>query len=116
MWNEQIRRMCRLMLTAISLIASGCATQESVDSLEKRVAALEEKQKAKATEDQDRQSKLENCVKIDADAAYWEYIRLNGNPAAGKPGAYTAPQYVWANAENAKKEKIEECKLLYGPR
>ena len=94
----------------------GCATEESVQSLEKRVTALEEKQKDKATADQDRQSKLENCINIDAHEAYWSYIRLNGKEVAGKPGVYTAAAFQWNEAEKRNKDKIEECKLLYGPR
>jgi hypothetical protein len=95
---------------------SGCAKQESFDSLEKRVTALEEKQKSKETEAKDRQSKLEKCVTVDADEAYWTYVRLNGKAVAGQPGVYTAPQYVWNSADRQKKDKMEECKLLYGPR
>ncbi|MGA3136686.1 MAG: hypothetical protein ABSC88_11900 [Terracidiphilus sp.] len=110
-------------LTVLSALVIGCASQDSVQSLENRVAALEEKQKAledkqkaKEAADQERQDKLEECVKIDADDVYWTYIRLNGKPVANKPGTYTAPQYQWDQAEKQKRDKIEECKLLYGPR
>jgi hypothetical protein len=75
-----------------------------------------DKQKANAIEDQDRQSKLENCVTVDADDVYWNYIRLNGRPVAGKPGEYTAAMVQWGKAEKQRRDNIEECKLLYGPR
>jgi hypothetical protein len=106
-----------ILFVSVALVCPiGCATQESVQSLERRVAALEEKQKDKAAADQDRQSKLKNCIKVDADEEYWGYIRLNRKEVAGKPGRYTAPMYDWNEAEKKKKGKIEECKLLYGPR
>jgi ribosomal protein L9 len=44
---------------------SGCATRDSVENLEKRVTALEQKQQAKESESKDRQSKLEqNSVSL----------------------------------------------------
>lgn len=116
MWTMRRRKLGFLMVTSLALTAMGCATEDSVQSLEKRVAALEEKQKAKATEDQDRQSKLENCVTVDANDAYWNYIQLNGKPVAGRPGVYTAALVQWDQAEKRKRDKIEECKLLYEPR
>jgi hypothetical protein len=96
---------------------SGCGTEERVVNLEKRLAAVEEKQRAsedaqKAKED--RQSKLEAFIDIDADLEYWNYIKLNGKPVPGKPGIYTAPTYQWDEAQKRKKEKVEECKVLYG--
>lgn len=94
----------------------GCATQESVDALDKRVTALEQRQKTEDAVNQERQKNLESCVNVDAGVEYWNYIQLNGKPVTGKPGEYTAPQYVWDQAENRKKEKVGECKLLYGPR
>lgn len=109
-----------ILLTAVLMIFAGsstsCATQDRVDALAKRVAALEEKQKAKETEAADRQTKLENCVNTEADRAYWNYVKLNGTPLTGKPGTYRASQYVLADAAKQKRDKLEECKLLYGPR
>jgi 3-phenylpropionate/cinnamic acid dioxygenase small subunit len=103
-------------ISALFLIPLGCATQDQADGLEKRVAALEQKEKAKATADQDRQSKLESCVNVDADQEYWTYIRLNGKAVLGKPGQYTAFTSDWNEAARRKKDKIDECKLMYGPR
>lgn len=77
-------------------------------------ALVEQKQKAKETAEATRQTDLETCVNVDADQAYWEYVKLNGKAVAGEPGVYTAPQFVWDRAEKEKKDKIEECKLLYG--
>ena len=97
--------------------------EDDQKSLEKRVSALEEKQKAideqqrtREQADRGRQEKLETCVEVDADEVYWNYIKLNGKPVAGKPGTYNAPQYVFDHAEKMKRDKVDECKLLYGPR
>jgi len=116
MWTKRYVAICSLLLIGLTQLATGCATQQSVQDLEKRVTALEEKEKAKATEDKDRQSKLEECVNVEADQSYWEYVRLNGKAVAGKPGTYTAPVFVWDAAEKQKRDKVEECKLLYGSR
>lgn len=113
-----ISRSCfSVMIVAVFCSLSlGCATQESVQELDKRVTALEQKQKAKDAAIESRQTLLETCVNIDGDQVYWNYVKLNGKPVANKPGVYTAPQYVWNEAEKQKKEKVDECKLLYGPR
>lgn len=112
-----------LLLLAGFWGAVGCATEDDQKNLEKRVAVLEEKQKASDEErrgreqaEHYRQEKLEGCVEIDADTVYWNYIKLNGKAVAGKPGMYTAAQYHWDQAEKMKRDKVEECKLLYGPR
>lgn len=98
------------------LFLPGCASEEKLQNLEKRVAALEQKQKESEKENSERQQKLENCVKNEADEAYWGYIRLNGAPVPNQPGTYRAPQFQWQEAARRKRDKIEECKLLYGPR
>ena len=110
-----------LLLILVALVWSGCASQERVGNLEKRLAELEEKQRAfeatqraKASDDEDRQRKLEACINIDADLEYWNYIKLNGKPIPGKPDTYTAATYQWDQAAKQKKEKVEECKVLYG--
>jgi chromosome segregation ATPase len=112
------RRQCLLFVVAVLVLICfvGCATEESVQNLEKRLNALEQKQKATETAATERQQKLENCVKKDADEAYWSYIRLNGTAVPNEPGTYRAPQYQWQEAARRKRDKIEECKLLYGPR
>ena len=55
-------------------------------------------------------------MNVDAEAVYWTYIRLNGTAVPGKPGEYQASHYAWTNAAKMKSDKLEECKLLYGPR
>lgn len=105
-----------LCLTVLSILPLGCASQDSVQALEKRVAALEQKQADKAASDKERQSKLEDCINLDAEHEYWEYIRLNGKKVAGQTGVYKASQYDWSEATRKKKDKVEECRLLYGPR
>jgi hypothetical protein len=112
------------ILVALVLAGTvGCALQSDQNNLEKRVAALEVKQKAsderqKTRDDAQstRLEQLEGCVKYDADDVYWNYIKLNGTAVPGHPGQYRAPQSDWDHAERIKRDKIEECKLLYGPR
>src|SRR5712692_9012217 len=75
---------------------------------EKEVAE-EEKTKARAEQqDQEKQTKLEHCID-DADDVYWQHVKLNGQPVEGKPGTYTAPRYVWDDAEKKKKAIIDSC-------
>jgi hypothetical protein len=77
------------------------------------VKKLEAEKKASAQEDANRRQQLESCVTTDANEAYWSYVRLNGKLKSA--GTYFAPQYVWDEARRQKIDKIEECKLLYGP-
>ena len=58
---------------AVFMSTVGCATQEDLQRLEKRIAVLEEKQQAKENVDQSRQKNLENCVTVDAAEAYFGY-------------------------------------------
>ncbi len=114
--NDRTSWLLLSFSVVVILLTSGCATQDDEKALEKRVTAIEEKQRAKDNADSDRQDKLEHCVNIEADAVYWDYVKLNGKPVSGEPGTYTATQYHWDHAEKMKRDKVEECKLLYGPR
>lgn len=109
-------------LVVVSILAgylAGCALYTDEDALQKRVSELENKvnkleaeRNSQREEATDRRQKLESCVSVDADQAFWEYVRLNGTKKA--VDTYTAPQYVWDQARRRKLDKIEECKLLYG--
>jgi len=81
---------------------------------EKRAKAdTEERAKARAEEqDQEKQTKLEHCIE-GADDVYWQDVKLNGQPVEGKPGTYTAPRYVWDDAEKKKKAIIDACYKKY---
>src|ERR1035438_1897529 len=109
--------MKMLMVLASALLLIGCengAKDLRVQRLEARVDAVEKQLKAKNDADVDRQMKLEHCVNVDAHDAYWNHVEMNGKPISNKPGAYTAPGYVWDDAQKLRNSKIEECKILYG--
>ena len=48
---------------------------------------------------------------VDADQAYWSYMKLNGTKKGD--GSYWANAYTWDQARRVKMDKVEECKLLY---
>ena len=74
-----MRHFVALAVVGFTLLQMiGCASQASVNALRKRVAALEESQKARETESQQHREELENCVIVDAHDAYWDYVKLNG--------------------------------------
>jgi hypothetical protein len=83
-------RSLALLLTAAAVVgSSGCATywdheslQQRVGTLEDRVKKLEAETKAAEKVDAERHQKLENCVTVGADEAYWVYMRLNGTKKA----------------------------------
>jgi outer membrane murein-binding lipoprotein Lpp len=108
------------MLGLITLATlSGCALstdeealQKKVTELDERVKKLEAEKQAAAQIEASRRQRFETCISVDADEAYWAYMRINGTKKAGD--TYFAPQYVWDQARRQKMDKIEECKLLYG--
>jgi len=55
-----------------------------------------------------REIQLHTCVDK-AEAAYWTYLKLNGNEVTGKKGVYTAARRIWDSAAKAKNEALEEC-------
>src|ERR1700722_15825313 len=83
--GESMRHLI-LLLSAVATAAScGCALYTDQEALQKRVTDLEQQVKkleaekaATALEDSNRQQKLESCVTVDADQAYWSYMKLNG--------------------------------------
>jgi outer membrane murein-binding lipoprotein Lpp len=112
---------CLAFFLAVSGVIglSGCATywdheslQQRVGTLEDRVKKLEAEKNAAEKFDAERRQKLENCITVNADEAFWSYVRINGTKKG--EGTYFAPQYVWDQARRQKMDKIEECKLLYG--
>lgn len=90
----------------------GCDHDSRITSLEQRVLKLETDSHNKQVDDNDRHSKLEDCINIAADNAYWRYVEQNGKSMGN--GVYRAPDYVWNSAMKLKQQKIEECKILYG--
>jgi hypothetical protein len=110
-----------LIIFGLPVILSniGCASYKAqqdlrsrVQQLEKRVIKIEEQKETKAMLNSAREQLLETCILIDSEEEYWSYVRLNGKKIG--EGKYKAPTYIWDQARNRKRDKIEECKLLYG--
>jgi outer membrane murein-binding lipoprotein Lpp len=99
------------VLMSMCLVA--CVEPSRIDKVEGRLSALEDQSKKAKAETEQRRQQLEQCVKDEANDAYWSVIKLNAtyNP---KNGNWTGPSYAFDRAERAKRDKIEECKLLYG--
>jgi hypothetical protein len=76
-------------------------------------AKTEKAQKAAAEEDAEskRQTKVLDC-QVNADKEYWDYIKLNGKPVAGKLGTYSAPTSTWDQARKRKDDAYKECMAL----
>lgn len=105
--------MWRSMALSLVLLSGLVGCQDPrVDQLEQRVSDLERSSKAASAADAERRQKLENCVEVDADDAYWRYVHLNAKKGAND--TWYGPQYMWESARKVKLDKIEECKLLYG--
>ena len=95
------------------LFCCGCVDPARVDKIDARLSALEEQSKKAKADSEQRRQQLEQCVKDEADEAYWNIIRHN-TTYNSKTGTWSGPSYAFDRAERAKKDKIEECKLLYG--
>jgi hypothetical protein len=71
--------------------------------------------KAKEEAEKDAQarrwSETLNC-QVEADKAYWNYVKLNGQPVPGKDGVWTAAQSIWNEASKRKAESYNECMAL----
>ncbi len=78
---------------------------------DKREAQQEARSKAEI-EAAGNEAALDSCID-DAEDEYWSYIKLNGEPVAGKPGVYTAPQYIWDDAAKRKKAALDACYKRY---
>jgi hypothetical protein len=114
-----MRRLHFLLIAIAAAASCGCALYTDQEALQKRVAdlegqvkKLEAEKKESAQMDADRRQRLENCITTEANESYWAFVRLNGKMKS--EGTYSASQYVWDQARQRKKDKIEECKLLYG--
>lgn len=53
-------------------------------------------------------SEVRTDCNSEADAAYWDYVRLNATFDSAK-NAYTAQQYVWDQANEKKKTALDYC-------
>jgi DNA-binding protein H-NS len=110
--------MCamRLILTAAALLVFVGCNDTRVTILEQRLSQLEEKvRKVESEQSNKRESEsanreqLETCVQ-NATAAYNEDLIRNGTKNSK---GYSVPIPLMNQIENQKREKIDECKLLY---
>jgi hypothetical protein len=104
-----------VLLLATSM-CSGCQDAR-VDPLEKRVTHLEqsvEKLEAERNkrdkDDEDRRTKLENCV-AQANSEFQQNLVSNGTHS--RKGGYNVPVPVLNEMQKQKQSKMDECRLLY---
>lgn len=83
--------------------------RQKYEEQKKEKREKEEKEKVEA---ESRETQFQLCVDS-AEQEYWNYVKLNGKPVPGKLSTYTAPMYVWNEAEKKKKESLAECHRRY---
>jgi hypothetical protein len=77
--------------------------------LEKDKYEAEKKERAEREEQKKDNDILFGSCTVDADSAYWSYVKLNGKPVPGKAGTYSAPMHIWDAAEKRKSNALAEC-------
>jgi len=109
-------KLFSVLLLAMALGLSGCK-DDRVPPLEKRVSALEvqvktleDAQKAKVTADSTSETRFKQCV-TSADDDFTGAIRLNGTK--NRDGSYAVPTSSLEQMQRQKRDRLEECKLLY---
>jgi hypothetical protein len=97
-------------------MCAGCRDAR-VDSLEQRVTHLEQsvqqlqvERNKQDKDDEDRRTKLENCV-ADANAEFQRNLVSNGTRA--RNGSYNVAVPVLTEMQRQKQGKMDECRLLY---
>jgi hypothetical protein len=110
---RRLKHWIALGSIAYVTLCCACASQSSEETLKRRIAALEQKvanaeqnHKTRSEADESRRLSLEQCVTVEADQKYWDYVKLNGKPVPGKPGTYSAAMDIWRHAEELKRDKI----------
>jgi hypothetical protein len=113
-----------LLILAVPALAIGYyfaialpANQRAALEFEKQKYEAEKQDKSRKASDelianQSRKLEFDSCVE-EADLEYWNYVKLNGKPIAGKPGAYNAPVTVWEVADKRKINAVAECHRLH---
>jgi hypothetical protein len=109
-------------LVALLLFLSACdeyvspakAKDRKIAELEARLASMERQSKDEEKARSDRSYSFEVCI-LDADIAYWDYIRLNGRIArkTAEGNVYRAPSHIWAQASKDKENAIAICKATW---
>lgn len=107
-----------ILLIPVLAILFGCASEDKyeprITALEKRVAELESTKKKQAEDEVSRAADFKWCVTTEANRVFDQALRINASSRNGS--TYTVPVAAGENALRLKQAKIEECKLLYGPR
>ena len=114
--EELMARQWRSVGLVAVLSLAGCQDTRVIN-LEKRVDHLEqavhhlEADRARTVDDESaRRAKLETCV-AEANAEFQRNLVRNGTRA--RDGSYNVPVPVLAEMQRQKRDKIEECRLLY---
>ena len=84
--------------------------EKRVDHLEQAVHHLEADRARTVDDESARRAKLETCV-AEANAEFQRNLVRNGTRA--RDGSYNVPVPVLAEMQRQKRDKIEECRLLY---
>ena len=114
-----MRAFLLLVFLAGCDIAGGLAGGKGSDrelALERKIASLERQLAARDAAEVVHKDALETCL-LDAEGAYWRYIKLNGWRKRGtkaEDGIWQAPMIVWNQAAADKRNAIEECKATRG--
>ncbi|WP_153013635.1 hypothetical protein [Deinococcus grandis] len=88
--------------------AKAAAEQAELQAKQKELEIAQQKVQAEQDARNKRSVYLAAC-QVKAENVYWNYIKLNGEPVAGQPGVYNAPQYTWDEAKSQKQDKLDEC-------
>jgi outer membrane murein-binding lipoprotein Lpp len=101
---------------SIVALSTGCQDarvtriEQRVDRLEQNVNQLESEHNSIAQEESARRAKLETCV-ADANTTFDKNVVSNGTRT--RSGTHSLPVASLNELTKEKKDKIEECKLLY---
>jgi len=107
--------MKALLVIVLCLPIAACqnkpdARDVKIAALEQRIAKLETAEKASSQADTQRRIQLQGCLR-DADSWYESNIRLNATSTSKK--SFSVPLPAMQQALNVKRDKVEQCKLLY---
>jgi outer membrane murein-binding lipoprotein Lpp len=107
-----------LAAALFSLLAlAGCDDRQVSDldqrvrTLEKSVQQMQASQKEIADDAAKVRTHLQVCI-FEANSKFQE--SLEGNGTKRRDGSYDVPIPIMAEMERQKRDKIEECKVLYG--
>jgi len=109
-------RFFRLTLLVVAFSLCACndnhvaADEKRIADLEAKVKSLEQAQQAKASADAESAARFKQCAS-DADDAFTNAIHLNGT--RNRDGSYAVPTSSLEQMQRQKRDRLEECRLLY---